>query len=618
MRTQALEAQDAPAGGRAHLAAGEADQGQPTGLSLSAKLYLAGVYGAAAAAAALLVGAGAAPGREAVVAFAVLTPLTAAAQLFKVEGPNRHSYHAAPAFLLAAALVLDPPLLVPLVILAMLPEWARYRFPWYIQTFNIATYALNVLAAWAVFHAVGDGVDAVAHWRWVLAAALGAAAFTTLNHGLVALVLRLARGVGLRESGILAWESLGTDMTLLCMGVGMGALWTVNPPLMALGIAPLFLFYRALFVPQLQEEAYHDAKTGLLTPRKALEALNEEIARVQRSARPTAVIMADLDLMRNINNKMGHLAGDEVLRAVGGALRRSLRGDDVVGRFGGEEFLVVLPDTDAESALRVAERLRAAVASLSVTVADSAEPLKVTMSLGVAAFPDPCPDPARLLYHADMAVYRSKLNGRNRVSLASPEADEGEQDATSFRRTLESLVFALEARGAGFDGQTLRVTALSLAMAREMRIAESSAQWQDIERGSLLHDVGKIAVPSEVLYKQGPLTEEEWVQVKEHPEIGWAMLSRIETLAGAAEIVRAHHEHYDGSGYPRALAAAEIPLGARIFAVVDALDAMTSDRPYRPAQSESAAVAEIRRERGRQFDPAVVDALLKVLGRRDV
>ncbi|HEU4758348.1 MAG TPA: diguanylate cyclase, partial [Dehalococcoidia bacterium] len=293
-----------------------------------------------------------------------------------------------------------------------------------------------------------------------------------------------------------------------------------------------------------------------------------------------------------------------------------LRSDDVVGRFGGEEFLVLLRDTDATAGMRVAERLRAAVESLPVPVTDSREPLRITMSLGVAAFPDPCPEPARLLYHADMAVYRSKLNGRNRVSLASPEADEGEQEAGSFRQTLESLVFALEARGAGFDGQTLRVTALSLSLAREMGIAEGSPEWQDIERGSLLHDVGKIAVPSDVLYKEGPLTAEEWQEVRQHPEIGWAMLRQVETLRGPAEIVRAHHEHYDGSGYPLGLAGEEIPLGARIFAVVDAFDAITSDRPYRAAQSESAALEEICRERGRQFDPAVVDALLKVLGRK--
>ncbi len=253
-------------------------------LSTPARIYLAGVDGLAVGAAALSVAARlGSPGAEELLAFALLAPLTAAAQLFVVDAPNRHSYHATPAFLLAAALLLEPPLLVSLVVLAILPEWLKYRYPWYIQTFNVATYLLNVLAAWAVFHVVADGGTLAASWRAAAATALTGATFTVLNHAMVATVLRLARGIRIRESGILAWESLGTDMTLLCVGASMAVMWTVTPPLVGLAIAPLFLFYRALFVPQLQEEAYHDAKTGLLTARRSLDALNERSHSCARS-----------------------------------------------------------------------------------------------------------------------------------------------------------------------------------------------------------------------------------------------------------------------------------------------------------------------------------------------
>jgi len=576
---------------------------------------LAGVYGLAAGAAALAVALQmSTPSLETLAAFGLLLPLAAAAQLFKVDAPNRHSYHATPAFLLAAALLLGPSLLVALVVLAMLPEWLRYRYPWYIQLFNVATYVLNVLAAWAVFHAVSEADLAAPSWRPALATALAAAAFTTVNHAMVALVLRLARGIGLKQSGILAWESLGTDMTLLCVGAGMATLWALNPPLVALAIAPLFLFYRALFVPQLQEEAHVDAKTELLTPRRSLELLHQEIARIQRSPRPTAVIMADLDLLRDVNNSLGHLAGDQVLAAVAAALRRSLRGDDVVGRFGGEEFLILLRDTSPDSALRVAERLRAAVEAASIPVADSPDPVRITMSLGVACFPDPCRDPERLLYFADMAVYRSKLNGRNRVTLAAPSIDDAQPPQGDSRKPLESLVLALAAREAGFDSRTLRIAALCLALAREMGIPEGSPQWRDIEAACLLHDVGKVAIPSEVLNKRGPLSPQDWTYVRQHPQIGWEMLRQVETLRSAAEIVRAHHEHWNGGGYPYGLRCEEIPLGARIFAVVDAFAAITSDQPYRAAQAEAVAIEEVRRNRGAQFDPQVVDVFLKLLG----
>ncbi len=407
-----------------------AEASPPLGLSTLARIYLAVVYGLAVGAVILFVlvrpsigGRPGLPEMEALLAFALLVPLTAAAQLFMVDAPNRQSYHATPAFLLAAILLLQPPLLILLVVLAMLPEWLKYRYPWYIQTFNMATYLLNVLAAWAVFHVVADGGALATGWRAAAAAALTAATFTVLNHAMVAAVLRLARGIEIRESGVLAWQSVGTDISLLCVGVGMAVMWTVTPPFVALTIAPLFLFYRALFVPQLQEEAYHDAKTGLLTARRSLGAFREEIALLQRKPRPTAVIMADLDLLRNVNNSLGHLAGDEVLRVIGGVLRRSLRGDDVAGRFGGEEFFILLRDTDAKRALVVAGRLRAAVEATSIPITDSPEPLRITISLGVAAFPEPCRQPDRLLYEADVALYRSKRNGRNRVTLAAPTDD---------------------------------------------------------------------------------------------------------------------------------------------------------------------------------------------------
>ncbi|MBI2913395.1 MAG: diguanylate cyclase, partial [Chloroflexi bacterium] len=286
-----------------------------------------------------------------------------------------------------------------------------------------------------------------------------------------------------------------------------------------------------------------------------------------------------------------------------------------VGRFGGEEFLILLRDTPSDNALRVAERLRAAVEAAAIPVTDSPEPVRITMSFGVACFPDPCQDPQRLLYYADMAVYRSKLNGRNRVSLAAPSIDDAQPEQGDAHQPLEALVLALSAREAGFDSQTLRVTALCLALAREMGIAEGSPQWRDIEAACLLHDVGKVAIPGEVLNKRGPLGPEDWKYVRQHPQTGWEMLRQVETLRGAAEIVRAHHEQWGGGGYPYGLRCQEIPLGARIFAVVDAFAAITSDRPYRAARSEAVAVEEIRRNRGSQFDPQVVDLFLRVLGR---
>ena len=578
-------------------------------------LYLATVYVAAVGAGGFaFVAAGVRPSAEEMAAFTVLSAFSAAAQLFRVDAPSQHSYHTTPAFLLAAVLLLPPSLLVLLALIVLLPEWVRYRESWYKQTFNIATYLINMLAAWAVFQAVAGQGGLGVNWQVALATVLAAATFTLTNHLMVGLVLWLGRGITFRDSQVFAWDSLETDATLLFLGAGMAVFWTISPLLLALGVVPLLLLYRALRVPQLQEEAYVDVKTGLLTARRFSEMLREEVAKVERSGRLTAVVMADMDLLRNVNNTHGHLVGDQALKTAAAALKSCLRPGDIAGRLGGEEFALLLPNTDADTAFALCERARAEVEAAVIPLPDEDEPLRVTMSLGVATFPDPCTEPKKLLHHADLAVYRSKLAGRNRTSVAIPSLDEARFPDGSYRNTLESLVFALDGRGSGLDDRILRVTGLVLALAVELGIKEGLPEWNDLERASLLHDIGQFAIPSSILYKKTSLTEEEWAEMKRHPDIGWHMLRQIESLEGAAEIVRSHHEHYDGSGYPRGLRGDEIPRGARIFAVADAFDAITSDRPYRDARSHMAAVEEIVASSGTQFDPEVVEAILQVLG----
>ena len=547
-------------------------------------------------------------------AFGLLTFLATISQLFMVDAPNRQSYHATPAFLLAGAYLLDPVLLVPMVVMALIPEWIKYRYPWYIQTFNIATYLLNVLAAWAALHLVAPG-GLSAEWRPAAGVLAAGPVFAILNHLMVAMVLKLARGIPIRESGLFGRESIETDLALLAVGAGMATFWAVEPMLIILQVIPLVLFFRALRVPKLQEEAHHDAKTGLLSARRFMELLDEEADKSIRSGKSLAVLMCDLDLFRNVNNTYGHLAGDEVLQAVAKLLKRTVRGEDLVGRFGGEEFVVLLRNADRASAAIAGERIRQEVRDAAFTVSASADTLKLTISVGVASFPEAVHDARNLLHDADLAVYRSKLSGRNRVTIAAPIEEEVNLNPDgAYLQIMESLAFALDARGATVEGRTLRVTALSLAVAREMGVEEHSSEWRAIEQASLLHDVGKLAISSSVLYKQGPLTEEEWEEMRKHPEIGWAMLNQMEMLRPASLIVLHHHEHWDGTGYPAGIAGEEIPFGARIFTVVDAYDAITSDRPYRAAQSETAAIEEIFKNSGSQFDPRVVDSLLKVLG----
>ena len=184
--------------------------------------------------------------------------------------------------------------------------------------------------------------------------------------------------------------------------------------------------------------------------------------------------------------------------------------------------------------------------------------------------------------------------------------------------TLRSLVAALDARDKETAGHSERVAELTMAIADEMGIEPGSDEWRHISWGALLHDVGKIAIEDQVLCKPGPLTEEEWEAMRGHPGTGYEILRTVDFLAPASEIVLCHHERFDGTGYPRGLAGEEIPLGARIFAVADSFDAMTSDRAYHAARPAEEALVEILRHSGTQFDPACVRAFLRVYQNRYV
>jgi diguanylate cyclase (GGDEF)-like protein/putative nucleotidyltransferase with HDIG domain len=354
--------------------------------------------------------------------FVVLAVGAALAQLFVVATPRNYSLQTAGVFLLPAALLLPPEFLVLIAVAQHVPEWLRNRYAWYIQSFNICNYTLAMLAAWASARGVMrlEGLISSADVRFAVGGVISAAVFVLVNHGILAAMLKLARGHSLRESGLFSFEGLSTDLVLAALGVGVAALWNVNPWLMPFALAPLVLIHRALAVPQLQAEARVDPKTGLFNARHFSAVLTEELARAGRFERPLSLIMADLDLLRDVNNTYGHLAGDAVLKGTADVFREQLRHYDVPARFGGEEFSILLPETSAEQALEIADRIRKAVATRTFG-GEGHGPISVTISVGVATFPKDATDSNALIHEADLAVYRAKLQGRNRVLVASSE-----------------------------------------------------------------------------------------------------------------------------------------------------------------------------------------------------
>jgi diguanylate cyclase (GGDEF)-like protein len=808
--------------------------------------------------------------------FAVLTTCAMAAQLFVVLEPGHQSRCTTSVFFVAGALLLPLHLVALMCVLAHIPEWVRHRYPWYIQTFNIANWICASSAAYYVVAAILDRNQLSSELGALAAAGAAAAvACALVNHVLLAQILWLARGKSYGETGLFTFGSLSTEIVLAALGVALAAVWMIAPPLVPFVLAPLVVAYRSLRLPSLERAARLDPKTELFNARYFSSALAEELDRAKRFGRPLSILLADLDLLREVNNTYGHLAGDAVLRGVADVMREELRPFDVAGRFGGEEFSVALPEADHDEALAIADRIRKAVAGTGFRLPGDGGEVRATISIGVATYPEN-ETVDELIHQADLALYRSKALGRNRVSgsatpavvdpeprplhgpaaaaeapaLAVPEPERepvaarhlrvvefvgfialfagvvgavalrglpdavradpsafaaflalsiGLQllgtsvngrgtDAAStigiiaggfvlgtgaavaialaaagtqclrrrgkpYRTAFDLADFALSAAAsayvfhalggpssvaAGFAagfvagivfeaisvgllcvamsmeegtrvrdtwterfgwaaphyltfgplayaaalaydrmgllglgtfaippillGLTVRrylartrvsveevqamnhelkasnervhrtylstiaalsrsmeakdvysgddverVRALSVEIAR--RLGYEGADLKAIEVGALLHDIGKIGVPGHILNKPGPLSDEEWKEMKRHPDASGYILAGIELHPFVRHIVRSSHERIDGCGYPDGLQGDEIPMPARIVLVADAFDALATDRPYRMAHSIPAAIAELRAHAGTQFCPLALDAL---------
>jgi diguanylate cyclase (GGDEF)-like protein/putative nucleotidyltransferase with HDIG domain len=873
-----------------------------SGLSLTAKAYFAVVAGATAAAALpQILGLGF--HTHGWPTFLVLATSAGIAQLFVVRTPRDHAYHTSLVFLIAAALLLPPELVALMGVVQHIPEWLRLRYAWYIQAFNVCNYTLNGLAAWGAARLVGGADLGLHHGSASMGALAGLAACTTfvlLNHVLLAGMLYFGRGHTPRETGLFSGGMLSTDLVLAALGIGLAAAWRSNPWLVPFAVSPLLLIHRSLHVPQLEEQARIDPKTGLFNARHFSTVLSDELARAQRFERPLSLIMADLDLLRDVNNTFGHLAGDAVLETIADVFRSQLRHYDLPARFGGEEFAILLPETPHDQALEIAERVRRAVAARSIEVETSSEPIRVTISIGVASFPSDGRDSSELVHHADLAVYRAKLQGRNRVLGASseplllrgertprlvavparePEAptrrrppgtqqrrqsahprpahgprlfslssrvallvglvgtigiaagalglafgtstdivgllavavlvgagqalalglDDGSISVATvgaltaaalfgpraalalagtqaivdwsarrspvhqvvfnvgalslaflgaaeifhlgssaglgngfivgmgviagavyyalttgllslalsvegrerwlrawqerfrwllphyvsygliggvlavayhaagiyalavaivplllMRRTqavylahmqsnaqklreaadtihsqnvslqranrllrerstaaMESLSATVDARDSHTTGHSRRVRRIALAIGEELGL--SRPELDLLGHAALFHDIGKLGIPDAILLKPKTLDRDEWKVMRMHSDEGARMIDRLGFLEDAVPAIRHHHERYDGSGYPDRLKGEEIPLGARIIHVADAVDSMLTPRGYRERLTQVDALEELHRAAGTQFCPRCVTALERVL-----
>jgi diguanylate cyclase (GGDEF)-like protein len=339
------------------------------------------------------------------IAFAVLTPLIAGTHFLAREREKYQGSHLSLAPMFAAALVLPPALAALAIALAFIPEWIRTRVAWYIALFNAANFVGPALAARAVFDAVETG----GRGSWTLAALAAIVTFLVVQYAVLATMLRLARGVAVRDT--IRIDCVLIDAGLLSLGALAAALGEQHWSLVLLLLLPLALDYRALAIPSLVEASRIEPKTGLFNVRHLTSVLEQELRRADRFGRPLSLLMIDVDHLRRINNSLGHVAGDQALRLVSMSLRSLTRDYDVAARFGGDEFCVLLPETDQAGALRVADRIRE-----DVERSGNGAGLQLTVSIGVASAQKGA-TAEELIALADRAAYRAKSSGRNAVAM---------------------------------------------------------------------------------------------------------------------------------------------------------------------------------------------------------
>jgi diguanylate cyclase (GGDEF)-like protein len=477
--------------------------------------------------------------------------------------------------------------------------------------YNASVFAIGAALAAGLVTAV-DGAGTP---HLVAQVALSAAAQYTFNLLLVsAAVARSARRAFATLVESSARSTIVPFALMASAALMLVVLWQRSPLLSAALVGPLLAIslyqrtaYQALRAMRL---ALTDPLTGLANHRSFQERIQRELAGAEARNLSLTLCMIDIDDFKRVNDLFGHPVGDNVLAQVGARLRQN----GEAFRLGGDEFALLLPSGSAEETLPVAQNVLARIAALDLGDVGS-----VTASAGLASFPAQALDRDELIRLADSALYWAKEHGKNRVHVYRPEVVElselrrlahGPDRAARFRAAA-SLAKAVDARDTYTGSHSTRVAELGAWIAAHLGL---DAEQVELTRlAGSLHDLGKLAIPEEILRKPGPLTPPERLVLERHSQIGFRMLESL-GVDPVAHWVLHHHERWDGMGYPDRLAGDEIPLGARIIFVADAYDAMTSDRAYRGRLTPQEGIAELERCAGTQFDPEIVSAFARELG----